>query len=412
MNLMKTLYKVLVLGIMLTAFGAFSVFAQDTTQSGPDLATLFEKFKKERREACGKRDAALATGREIIEKFGNDELNKAVIDYVKKQMPIIEQEDKKCKLYERYNSTYKAKQWDQFFSASKEVMALEGDTPVALDVLLTHVSTGYDLAVAKNNTYNAETVNFAKQAIQKIESGKASPKNWGTYNGFGSKDNSLAWMNYIVGYVTWFNQNQQTKDAIAAFYKSTLYSGDPKNNPLIYQAIGTFYFTEASNLYKQFTEIREANNKTDNDESKAKLALARGYADRAIDAYGRALKIASADSKTTPEYKKILTDTLTDLYKFRFDGKEQGQTEYVSALISKPMPDPSTAVTPVVEEVKPTTTTSTTTSTTTTAPTTSTTNNTKPTVSSKPTTPTTTATTNTKTTTPAKKPVAKKKGTR
>jgi hypothetical protein len=413
---MKTLFKTTVTGLLLTAFGALSVFAQDTPTTGPDLETLFNRYKVERKGECGKRDNALATGKEIIEKFGSDELNKAVIDYVKGDMPKIEKADADCKLTGKYDSTYKAKQWDEFLATSKEVMNKQADAPVALDILLTHVSTGYDLtAVDKIDKYNAETISYAKQAIQRIESGKVSgTNNWGTFNPFKNKDNALAWMNYIPGYILWFKQNQ-SEEAIPFFYKATLYNGEPKNDPLVYQAIGTFYFKKASDLFSQYKTKFEANNKTETDETKAMLALARGTADRAIDAYGRALKVASANPKTPADYKKTLTDTLGELYKFRFDGKTEGQDAYVSTLISKPMPDPSTAVTPAAEDPKPTT--ATTSTTTTTAPSTVNTATTaKPlTTPVKETTTTTaakTTTTTTKTTTPAKKPVTKKKGTR
>ena len=393
---MKTLFKFSVLGLFLTAFSALSVFAQDAAQQGPDLATLFERFKAERKGECGKRDNALATGREIIEKFGNDELNKQVIDFVKKQMPIIEQEDKKCKLYARYNSTYQAKQWDEFMSASKEVMAFEGDSPVALDVLLTHVSTGYDLtAVDKIDKYNGETLSYAKQALQKIDGGKASQAKWGVFNPFNTKENTQAWMNYIAGFILWYKQNKNP-EAITYLYKASTIKGEPQSDPLIYQAIGASYFTKALELYDKYKSQFEANSKTENDETKATLALARGYADRALDAYGRAHKFAVANPKTPADYKQTLETALTELYKFRFDGKVEGKDQYVSSLISKPMPDPSTAVTPVTEA----------------APTTATTSNTSSSVTTTPTAAPTTPAKTPETKTTAKKPVAQKKGNR
>src|SRR5215204_2237300 len=98
MILMKTLFRVLALGMLLTTLGVISGFAQE-----PDLETLFNKFKTERKAACGERGAALATGKLIIEKFGNDPDNQEVIKYVKDQVAIIEKEDPPCKLFAAYD---------------------------------------------------------------------------------------------------------------------------------------------------------------------------------------------------------------------------------------------------------------------------------------------------------------------
>src|SRR5215204_4476671 len=103
MILMKTLFRVLALGMLLTTLGVISGFAQE-----PDLETLFTKFKTERKAACGQRDAATATGKLIIEKFGADVDNQPVITYVKEQVALFEKEDPSCKLFAAYDAYYKA----------------------------------------------------------------------------------------------------------------------------------------------------------------------------------------------------------------------------------------------------------------------------------------------------------------
>jgi len=405
MILMKTLFRVLMLGILLTAFSALT-FAQE-----PDLATLFERFKTEAKATCGQRDAALATGKTIVEKFGSDELNKEVIAFVKKRMAAIEKEDPRCKLNVKYDAEYKAKNWAAFFPVSKEIITAEADSGLALDLMLTQVSVGYNLAsVDKVDTYNNDTLSLAKTALQKIEAGKVSQtRNWGVFEPFKTKEAAQSWMNYIIGWEMYYKMNQK-KDALGYLYKSTQISNEKKNDTVIYTNIGTYYFDEAISLDSKYRELRKANNNEDNDETKALLALARGTADRAIDAFGRAYKIASADAKALPAYKTGLYKTLTDLYKFRFnlapDAKTPDLDKYVADLVAKPMPDPATAVTPVIEEVKPATTT-----TTSTTPATTPTPATTTATTTKTTTEATTATT-TKAKTPVKKPVTKKKGTR
>jgi len=413
---MKTLFRVLALGILLTAFSALT-FAQE-----PDLATLFEQFKKEgpaatkENKMCGKREAALVTGKTIVDKFGTDEDNKAVIDFVKNRMAAIEKEDPVCKRNERYDATYKAKDWAGFFAVSKEIIAApDSSNGLDLDVMLTAVSVGYNATtVDKVDTYNNDTLNFAKTALQKIESGKTSQTGkWGVFEPFKTKEAAQSWLNYTVGYINFYRLGAtdptKKKEALSYFYKSTQVSNERKGDYTIYANIGAYYFDEAARLTEDYKAKLKANNNEENDETKGLLALARGTADRASDAYGRAYKIVTAPgSQEKPETKTGISKTLTELYKFRFNLTEAKQADvdaYVNGLTAKAMPDPATAVTPVVEEVKPTATT--TTPTTTTTPVTTTT---KPTTTT--TTKTTTTATTTKPTAPVKKPVTKKKGTR
>jgi hypothetical protein len=409
---MKTLFRVLALGIFLTAFSALT-FAQEQK---PDLAVLFDQFKKEGPPAktkCPGRSAALVTGKKIVELYGTDPLNQEVIKFVKDRMAAIEKEDPVCERNNAYNDAFKSKNWANVFTTGKAVIAGEGDSPVALDVMLDLVSVGYDrAAVDKNDTFNSETLSLAKTALQKIESGKTSGTGkYGVFVPFNNKDAAQSWLNYIIGWQM-YNKLNQKKEALPYLYKATLISNEKKNDTSIYTNIGTYYFDEAVALDAKYREMRKANNNEDTDETKALLALARGTADRAADAFGRAYKIAAADPKLAT-LKTNVAKTLTDLYKFRFnmaDAKQADVDKYISDLVAKPMPDPGTAVTPVVEQVNTaTTTSSTSTPTTTTTPATTVSNTTKTTTTTT-TNKATTATTNKATT--VKKPVTKKKGTR
>ncbi|HVE55735.1 MAG TPA: hypothetical protein VNB22_02840 [Pyrinomonadaceae bacterium] len=423
---MKTLFKVLALGTLLTASSVLT-FAQEKTAE--DLAKDYATYKTEKAKPCGQRSAAITLGKSIVDTYEKIpavyEDNKPVIEFVKKDYPKLEAADATCARNNRYDSTYKAKDWAGFFTVSKEIIAApENSNGTDLDVMLDAVSVGYDRAVVdKVDTYNNDTLNFAKTALQKIESGKTSKTGkYGVFIPFNTKENAQSWMNYIIGWEMYYKLNQKNKEALAYMYKSTQIGTEKKGDTVIYTNIGTYYFDEAIRLDTEYRDKRKANNNEDNDETKALLALARGTADRAIDAYGRAYKIAQADAKALPAYKTGLYKTLTDLYKFRFnlapDAKTPDLDKYVADLVAKPMPDPSTAVTPVVEEVKPATTTTTSTTTTTTTPatttTTPTTTTTKPAATTTTTTKSTTTATTTKpaTTTPVKKPVTKKKGTR
>lgn len=423
---MKTVFKVLALGMLLMAFAATG-FAQD------ECATIYEQFTKDYRSTdMTKLKGAIDAGEQLIAKCAaNETYNqpKGPIDFVKGKLD---------KMKETYNFSVAATAFenaikdpknvnaDAAYSNGKTVITLKPD--LTLDVALVLATVGFDKTAAATpvDTYNADAVNYAKQAIQKLESG-ATSKDYGLLNFIyktkeypDGKSNALGWMNYTIGYIMYNRQNMK-KEAIPYLYKGTQFTSNVKKNPVVYQMIGDWYKEEYNRIDDERTKIAaDAKTKTDEAEKKAltdktkeMLLLQKGYADRMIDAYARAYNLAGTDQA----YKTGLYNTLKVLYGFRFDGNNAaGLDKYISDLTSKPMPDPMSAVTPVVEA---TTTTATTTTSSTTLPTTTLPTTTKPatTTTTKPATTTTTATTvskpaTTTTKTPVKKPAPKKKGTR
>lgn len=61
------------------------------------LTDLYADFMTARGFSCGNRIDAVRIGKEIIEKFGNDEIDYDLVLDVKKQIPFIEEKDRTCK---------------------------------------------------------------------------------------------------------------------------------------------------------------------------------------------------------------------------------------------------------------------------------------------------------------------------
>jgi tetratricopeptide (TPR) repeat protein len=455
--LMKTISKVLMCGVMFTASSAVTnVFAQDACADVEAKQALYAKYTANYDKAIDLRKTAVEAGKEYIAKYGACKDDAEQVNYFKKAIPDLEASIKKAEqdaakageakatqaLFTRFDTAVKGNKTDEVFASGKEILAKESDTPIGLDVTLVLASVGFDQASLKtpNNTYNNDAVNYAKTAIQKLEAGKTS-ENFGAIQYVyknkdfpDGKNNALGWMNYTVGYIMYNRQNQK-KEALPFLYKSTQLNSATKNFPESYRQIGAWYLDEAIRIDTDRTKkITEAGNK-DTEETLALLATQKGYAERAIDAYARAYKIAGANPQTAKEYKDALFTKLKELYVFRYDGKTDGIDAFVASVMNKPMPDPLSSVTPVtVTPAATTTTTSSTTDSTTTPSTTvpaaattpksdTTTTVTAPankasstTTDVKSTTNGTTATT-TKATTPVvktkgKKPVTKKKGPR
>lgn len=398
---MKTILRVLALGIFmtaLTAVGATSIFAQDPCADVEAQQALYKTFTDNYSgKTVAQKRAAIEAGNQYIEKYGACETGKEIVDYLKTNVPKLKEKadaqearEKTDKLYTGFDTALKNKNTGEIFSNGKQILAQD---PNLVDVLLVLASVGYDQAVANPpvDTYNNEAVNYAKTAIQKLESNTESKTgdygvlqySYKTKEFPDGKANALGWMNYTVGYINYYRLNKK-EEALPYLYKATQVNSGTKTNAFLYQTIGSYYRDQVARLGKDIVAKIEAVKKleaageSDTDAIKALvketndlIALQKGYADRAIDAYARAYKMA--DPKD-PQYRDGLYATLKEIYNLRYEGKRSDVDAFVANVNNTPLPDPTTKVTPVVEAEQPTGTNTTTSS----AGTTSSTTNTTP----------------------------------
>ena len=381
LNQMKKVLRVLVLGLMAT-LAATSVFAQER-----DRAKVYDDYEKNYQAATieGKQKA-LAAAKEYIEKF-NTKDDEAQVTYFKEAIPALEEAIKnmgneKLKAEEqkkwndmlvKFDTAFKSKNWDNAVAAGKEALNFQpqyidkkGVDNVKFDLGIVLTTVGYDLAEAKNYKYNSETVELAKKVIQQIESGQTSDK-FGNYGSHqfktdiypDGKNNALGWMNYTIGYIMLYGQ-KNPQAALPYLYKASQTKSATQNFPIIYELIGAQYYDEVAKLDQERTKIQEANGNKDNEESLAKYALEKGYAERGADAYARAYKLVKDDPKQPKEYKDLIFSRLQQLYKFRNNDNTAGLDTYVSSIMSKPFPNPTSAVEPIKDEAPTATSTSTT----------------------------------------------------
>lgn len=433
---MKTIFRVSVFGLMTAAFmavSAVSTFAQNPCDDSYETQqAIYQKFRDGRKEprAIEKAKVGITSGEEFVSKYGTCEPAKAVVDFINKNLPELKEWVKLQELYTRFNTSIKDVKnvnVDEAYASGKEIMSLKPE--LAFDIQIVLASVGFDNSIKTPpvDKFNAEAISYAKKAISDIEAGKTSSnygalthsfaiKNGQTVDQAKSKQNALGWLNYMIGTIMYYNQ-KATKDAVPYYYKATKFESPTKKKPDVYRAVGAWYLEEILKMNQQREEKIKANEGKDNEETVAMLALIKGYADRAIDAYARAYSI-SPTSETVS--RKAIYEKLQSLYEIRF-GNKNGIDAYVSTVASKPMPDPTTTVEPIKEDVPATTTTTTTSSTTTNPSTTPATTTTKPVTTTnpsttKPTTDTTKPVTDTTKPTTGKtsktKTTTKKKGTR
>lgn len=304
---------------------------------------------------------AIESGKQLIEKCSSEEAYKEPIEFVKKQLPRMERNYRFSLSIETFNEAVKDSKNpkpDEAFASAKEILTIDPNFPQALDIMLTLASIGLDQAIAGNRKYNAETIRYAKEAIQKLEANTPS-KDYGLWGYVyktkefpDGRSNALAWMNYTIGYIMFYHQDLK-KDAVPFLYKAIQHNSNVRKRPEVYEAIGDFYRDEYNRLDDERTETAKRLQEETNEEVKKQLlerakeilALQKGYAERMIDAYARARENAGTDQR----YKESLYETIKILYSVRFDGKKEGVDQYITSLITKPMPDPTSPVTPVVE---------------------------------------------------------------
>lgn len=417
---MRRFYRFLILGIVLTialaALGT-TAFAQcDDEATHTDLYD--NKFKPNYKSGkVEEMDIALSSGRQYVDKFKDCPDDKEIVDFINKQLPKIEDRKDTTQLYTTFNSSTPNKKWDDAFASGKRIIAKQ--LPEAFDVMLVLASIGFDNATATPpvDKYNADALNMAKMAIQKMESGTTS-KTYGAgwpaqkigwvYQSPAfpdGKSNALGWMNYTIGQIMYYRMGQK-KEALPYFYKSLSYNSEVKSFSSTYRSIGGWYLDEFNRLGKEREVETTANPGVVTDKIKALYALQKGYSERAMDAYARAYKVESASKAATQTSKDALFNRAKDFYSFRFDEKMEGLDAFIAGVQAKPMPDPTSPVTPIVE-ADPIATTPNTAMT----PSTDSTSTGRPTVATTTTPAKTTGTTAATTTAKpaAKKPVAKKK---
>jgi hypothetical protein len=322
---------------------AVPTFAQDPSPQDEECAKIYENFGKVRK-----------TDETQARKYAQEYLDKCkgkaadIDDYLTKWVTKYDW----IKLNQDFNTAFEKDDFATLYSKGKQILDTTPDAMANLitlkvangnenvDATLKMGYAGYQAEKAKNTSYRNDAVNYAKTAIQMLESGKA-PNSWWKFKG---KDDALAWLNFGIGFM-W--REAMPKDAAVYFYKSSMYESTIKSFPSIYIFIANFYESQ----YRKQTAENDKKfppGSPESPESKAADELAFAWMDRWADALARAIKLASPQEPN----KKAWTETLTQIFKARYN-TEEGVAEYINTVQSKPLPDPTTEPKPMpVREVK------------------------------------------------------------
>jgi hypothetical protein len=382
---MKTLFRASILGLVMIAMvGATSqiAFAQEDEKT-----KIYNRYMENYQGDLAQRKIALAAAELFVKNYSSDQLNKEIIDYFNGVIPglreaiVVDEKaaaeaeaarikaEARAKRLGNFDKAYKAEDIAGIFRTGQLILDAE---PNLVDVSLVLAGVGYDEAIKEKDVFNDKAIQYAEMSIRLLENKKVDTTfgEWGGYdyvfktkNNADGRNNALGYMHYYIGYIKRFRQ-QKTEEAVPHFFKSTKFNSMANTIPDVYSAIGGWYITKITSLTKERNAILEERNAETKVEEPSmekiamfdaqidgKIAMEKGYADRAIDAYSRAYSHVPVKDRSTG-YGKSLFTKLQALHKLRYHDKPEMQSDVsintnVSMVKAKSMPDPATAVQPI-----------------------------------------------------------------
>ena len=330
---------------------------------------------------------AVDAGKQYIEKFGTCDTYKDFSDWLTPLVPKMEtrikflEEDEWLKArFTRFDAALKVTpqpNWADAFAAGGEILQKYpvGQTdPIiplnSIDQAVTLGMLGLDASYAKQTQYQDQALRYAQIALDYLKSGGKARRQDGKFGVIRydlTREDAISSLTYTIGHVKYWDKKDR-KGALANFYEVTQIPGTFKTQPRVYATIGEYYKDEAVKIGADIAKLVNDLKAATTDEEKLKIdgeikpkeALFNGYAERAMDAFGRAHKMAASGTPDEKKYKDGLYGVLKGLYELRFPGKADLDS-WVATTVAKPMPNPTTEVQPVFDAQPDATTTTTTT---------------------------------------------------
>ena len=379
---MKTIFRftgLAVLAVAVLGMGATAASAQDNCGDADGQAALYTKFTElYPKTDLPNRKAAVEAAKQFLEKYGTCEPVKEQADYFKSALPKLEEAIKKIEegaamgaLFKRYDAAVTADNADEILAAGKEILAKQPDN---VNIMVPMGMVGLVKAYAKDLKYADDSLKYAQMALAELKADKPCNRkdkagnptnNCGVLKWEMARPDIINELTFSTAYLKYYAKNDR-KGALPIYYELTQGSSRFKEEPRLYATIGSYYVDASDPIRKEVVDLITKQKAATTDEEKeklegeikAKVALLNGYTERALDAFGRAHKFAEKKGAAEATLKAELYKTLQALYQRRFE-KTDGMDKWIADTTSKPLPNPTSEVTPVADP-EATTTTSTT----------------------------------------------------
>ena len=371
---MKTINRFLSTGVLMAAFlaiGSLTGFGQDAAAANPNCAdidghnavyTTFTGIYN--KKAVADMEKALSIGKEYLEKWGSCEGFKEQVDFVRphvqrieKALPTLRRAQEMGPMFKRFDAGITADNGDEIYAAGRDILARDPDN---INIIVPLGVAGLYQAYSNNLKYTDDTIRYAQMALSKLKSGvPATKKNKNNEDVYGAlkyeftKPQAMDELSYAVAHLTFYGKKDR-KAALPLYYEIAQGSGRYKDDPRVYQAIGSYFGGEVIRQAGEVKKLIDAQKAAATDEAKLAMepqikeaiGLLNGTAERAMDYYSRAYKLAKSDTPAAKTYKESLYKDLSILYEGRFN-KKVGLDAYIATVTARPVPNPTTPITPV-----------------------------------------------------------------
>jgi hypothetical protein len=310
--------------VLVSAFGAGASAQRNPTmpsqQSDSQKDELYATFSELKKVSVGeKQRLAYEAGKEYLRRYGADSTDpdvKVVRKFVGEYEKVRGEFD--------IDTAYGAKNYVKTFEIGRAVLQKQPENFYVLSIM---AQAGYESSITGNATLNADTVAYAKRAIQLLNDGKvikADP--------FKSIEVAIGFLNYAVGNLL---KDQSPVEAAAAFLKAVKSDSPYRTEPVAYHRLGAALLKgEFAQLSTEYNEKYGA--KQSSAEQKAMFDRINQVIERAIDAYARAVALSTTPQQQ--EAKNKVLAQLTALYKSAHGGSEAGLPELIAGVLAKPFP--------------------------------------------------------------------------
>lgn len=333
---MKNVLRLLVFAALVTVF-ALPSYAQDaaaaqTPAAGPCTAeaeakaALYQKFLGSYKGTPEQQKAASDTGKEYLSRFGNcpDDGDKKIATFIQNWV------NRYAKATDDFNCTKAANENpSEAFNVCGQLASANPDN---LRYRLALVGAGIKAYTSNNKTFNARAAAEARTALQLIESGK-TVEAWAPFN---NQQDAQGGLRYWIA--AW-SLEANPEESSTQLLKVAQSGGTLAKEPATFQLLGASYYNgELKKLVDQYKACCEGKEETP--ESVALVNRINVVLDRVIDAYARAIALSNANPSKYGATATALRPVLTNLYKQRNEGKEDGLNELIANVLSKPLPIP------------------------------------------------------------------------
>lgn len=288
-------------------------------QRDADKESLFARYTEHKRvPQSDQQRLAYEAGKEYLRLFGTD-----IDPNVKEVRRFVTEYERVRRQYD-IDTAFNTKDYARTFEIG---LVLLQKQPEDFYVLGTLAEAGYENAVAGNASLNAETIGYAKKARQLLEDGKVNKA-----DPFKTVEVARGFLNFALGNLL---RDQSPVEAAASFRKAVETESPYRTDASAYHRLGIAIlkgeFAQLSAEYNEKYGSKEASA-----EQTAMLDRVVRLAERAIDAYARAVALSASPQQQ--EARRKIMEQLTALYKNFHNDSDAGLSELIVNVLAKPLP--------------------------------------------------------------------------